>query len=200
MAETNEQLVERFQQGDRSALDQLVAQNLGAVRQEAGKIADRNNFDDAMQECYLTVMRCAELFDLSRGLKFSTYMIRAMHNRLAIWKYKDHVVYVPRGSVHQGNFRPLWNDAVDEGFFNYLVDPSPEFTAELEEREEHQRDRNRLRYRMVRRLNERQRYIVRQRWKGRHLQDLADELGLCKERVRQIECKAIRKLKEGAAA
>lgn len=46
-------------------------------------------------------------------------------------------------------------------------------------------------------LDERCRYIIRERfWHDRTLEDIGKDLGICRERVRQLESKALRSLKE----
>src|SRR5580693_6130697 len=73
---SNEQLVELFQAGDRSALSVLVEKNYGIVWMYARRYAARLtslSVEDLVAEGSLGIVRAAEKFDASRGLKFSTY-------------------------------------------------------------------------------------------------------------------------------
>ena len=102
---------------------------------------------------------------------------------------------------------PLGADDGEESFapIAYLAAPDADPTAHLE-----QRDRDRLQSEGIEQalatLDERSRKIVESRWLrdemeggGRTLQDLADEYGVSAERIRQIEAKALKKMKTALA-
>ncbi len=102
---------------------------------------------------------------------------------------------------------PLQGDDGEESFapIAYLSAPDAEPTARLE-----QRDRDRLQSDGIEQalatLDERSRKIVESRWLrddmdggSRTLQDLADEYGVSAERIRQIEAKALKKMKSALA-
>ena len=102
---------------------------------------------------------------------------------------------------------PAGGDDGEEGFapIAYLSAPDAEPTAQLE-----RRSRDRLQSEGIEQalatLDDRSRTIVESRWLrddmeggGRTLQDLADEYGVSAERIRQIEAKALKKMKSALA-
>ena len=77
MVPTNEQLCAALKQGDHSALDTLIEQNMAFLRRMAYNLA--NQFkqtqiaDDLVQEGAMALMEAAERFDPERGTLFLTY-------------------------------------------------------------------------------------------------------------------------------
>ena len=88
MAPTNEQLCAALKQGDRSALDTLIEQNMPFLRREAYNLADQfkrsETSDDLVQEGVIALMEAAERYDPERGALFLTYaktrVTKAMRN------------------------------------------------------------------------------------------------------------------------
>ena len=74
---TNEQLCAALRQGDRSALDALVEQNMVFIRHAASSLANQYHrpqlADDLAQEGALGLMKAAELYDPAHGTQFLTY-------------------------------------------------------------------------------------------------------------------------------
>lgn len=71
---TNESLVKLYQNGDESALDALVSQNMGLIRRVANKYAGSSySIEDSMQDGVFGIIEAAKRFDLSKGLKFTTF-------------------------------------------------------------------------------------------------------------------------------
>ena len=77
MAATNEQLCAALKQGDRSALDTLIKQNMPFLQREAYNLADQfkrpNTADDLVQEGAMALMEAADRYDPERGTLFLTY-------------------------------------------------------------------------------------------------------------------------------
>ena len=90
MAPTNEQLCAALRQGDRSALDVLIEQNMPFLRSKAKDLA--NQFrrtwtaGDLVQEGAIALMEAAERYDPARGALFLTYagkrVFKAMRGHL----------------------------------------------------------------------------------------------------------------------
>lgn len=90
MARTNEQLCAALKQGDRSALDTLVEQNMSFLRRKANKLANQfkrpHTVNDLVQEGAIALMEAAERYDPAHGALFQTYadkrVFKAMRNHL----------------------------------------------------------------------------------------------------------------------
>ena len=74
---TNERLCAALRQGDRSALDALIEQNMAFIRHVANSLANQHHrpllADDLVQEGALGLMKAAELYDPAHGTQFLTY-------------------------------------------------------------------------------------------------------------------------------
>lgn len=168
----------------------IVNANVRLVVSIVKKFADQtNDFDELFSEGVHSLMRAAEKFDFARGFRFSTYATCAIRRELA-----NHVDKAARrrkrfhsgaGDLLQTSCEPQSREGL-----------APRVHAELY---------NTL-ARMMRRLDERERTIVLSRYGfksevgKRTFQSLGDELGVCKERVRQLEARALRKLRTIAEA
>ena len=77
MTPTNEQLCAALKQGDRTALDALVEQNMSFLRRKAKSLANQFNrpqtADDLVQEGSIALMEAAERYDPKREALFLTY-------------------------------------------------------------------------------------------------------------------------------
>lgn len=90
MAQTNEQLCAALKQGDRSALDTLVEQNMSFLRRKANKLANQfkrpHTVNDLVQEGAIALMEAAERYDPAHGALFQNYadkrVFKAMRNHL----------------------------------------------------------------------------------------------------------------------
>lgn len=99
---TNEEIVEKFQEGNQNALAALVDKNQGLVRSRASYFyrSHGNDLDleDLVQSGMLGMIRAAEKFDLSLGYKFTTYAYKWIDKaiRKAINK-EGHTIRIPAG-------------------------------------------------------------------------------------------------------
>lgn len=99
---TNEEIVERFQDGNQSALGALVEKNQGLVRSRASYFYKSHGNDleleDLVQSGMLGMIRAAEKFDLTLGYKFTTYAYKWIDKaiRKAINK-EGHTIRIPAG-------------------------------------------------------------------------------------------------------
>ena len=90
MARTNEQLCAALKQGDRSALDTLVEQNMSFLQRKANKLANQfrrpHTVNDLVQEGAIALMEAAERYDPAHGALFQNYadkrVFKAMRNHL----------------------------------------------------------------------------------------------------------------------
>lgn len=171
--------------------DTLLAERVVAVKQElasrffplaisvARQVAGSSHeLDDLIGTACLTLMRAIDLFDHRRGFRFSTYATRAMRSELQRFLVKQ--------------FKR--EQSMEPAMFSNLVDarvPSGLSEVKFEALEA-----------TVDRLAPRAREIVRARYGLRDqpgaltLQNLADQYGVSRERVRQIESAALEQLAE----
>lgn len=139
---------------------------------------------ELVSEGNLALLRAVEKFDYFRGNRFSTYATHAI--RRAVYRC------VLKRKTNKDRFQD--NDQVD------LTVPSPQPDQGLNEEARLGKIFGRLST-LLAKLNPREEWIVRERFGlgknpgCRTFQELGNELGVCKERVRQIQMRAIEKLK-----
>ncbi|MEM8865589.1 MAG: sigma-70 family RNA polymerase sigma factor [Planctomycetota bacterium] len=168
----------------------LVQANTRLVLSIARKFADaRNAFDDLLSQGVVSLMHAVEKFDFDRGYRFSTYATCAVRRdlyRQVMGRKKD----LQRFST--GNAEHL--DACTDT--RAPLDPNAEadwktLSTAIGE--------------MLEQLDERERFIVRKRYglegsgKKESYSMLGRELGISKERVRQLANRAMEKLRDKAS-
>lgn len=178
-------LVERFLALADWHRDRMVEANMRLVFSIVKKFVNRNNaFDDLLSDGIVALMRAVDKFDYDRGFRFSTYatqVVRRNAYRTVVQKQKEKAKMV-------GGLQELGLDVSDE-----------ERQPAISERRWHEL-RSRLAV-MLGDLDRREKFIIRARFSlGSHgkvhtLQSLADRLGVSKERVRQLEKRALDKLR-----
>lgn len=169
--------------------DRLVEANLRLVISIVKKFVNTNNsFDELLSEGIVGLMRAVEKFDYERGFRFSTYatqVVRRNSYRTVVTNQQD------RQKVASG-LQDMDIDVSDEERVSAISEKRwHELRAHLGE--------------MLDELDRREKLIIRARFSlGSHrrvhtLQSLADRLGISKERVRQLERRALEKLQEMAS-
>jgi RNA polymerase sigma factor (sigma-70 family) len=165
--------------------NEIVTANTRLVIAIVKKFANvRKTFDELLSEGIETLLRATDKFDYSRGFRFSTYATTA---------------------VRRTFFRSLQNAqrdrdrifTVDQAELADQPDPADASPADDQCRQQKTQAIKRL----LRRLNHRERYILSRRYgleadgASQTLQSLARDLGVCKERVRQLEMRAKYKIR-----
>jgi RNA polymerase primary sigma factor len=181
-------LVEAFQGEALAVRNQIIRGNLRLVVSVVKKLSGLNrDFAELVSDGHIALMRAVEKFDVSRGYRFSTYASWVIINSLLRDSAKDR----RRGRFVTGR------ESMLEAAPDHRNDESP---CEMEQA----RCRKVIRG-MLRRLNDRERRIIVSRFglegtRQKTLNQLGEELGITKERVRQIETRARDKLREIAEA
>ncbi len=165
--------------------DRIVEANLRLVVSIVKKFVNSGcGFDELLSDGIVAIMRAVEKFDFDRGFRFSTYatqVIRRSSYQTVIDQQRD------RQTTMSG-LQDMDLETTDEGR-----------ESAISEKRWHEL-RGRLRV-MMDRLDRREKFIICARFSlGAHrkvytLQSLANRLGVSKERVRQLERRALEKLR-----
>lgn len=168
--------------------NRIIQSNLRLVVSIAKRHVNQNDeFFTLVSDGNISLMRAAEKFDYSRGNKFSTY---------ASWAImKNFARTIPEEFRHRDRFRT----SQDEAF----VSRADERTDQVELETAQSLREQQLR-RMLSKLDEREQKIIISRYgldhsrDSRTLKEVGEEIGVTKERVRQIEARALSKLRQAA--
>ena len=165
--------------------DWIVKSNMRLVISIVKKFVNpQNGFDDLLSDGIVALIRAVDKFDVGMGFRFSTYatqVVRRSTYRSVMEKQTDR--QRSAGSIHE--------NGID------ISDDQKE-SSMSEQRWHELRARLSL---MLGHLDRREKFIIRARFSlGGHrriqtLQRLADKLGVSKERIRQLEKRALEKLR-----
>jgi RNA polymerase sigma-32 factor len=199
-AESERALLSEWQSaGDRAALERLVLSHLRIVFTTVRPFGcSRINQEELVAEGVFGLIKSAEMFDLSREVRFSTYARFWVKNRvLSAYRRILSVVEVPENERLSGG-----SQVQGEEIFDHLAceAPTPEeqlITAAAQDR---------LRAEVAAALAElspQERRVVEARAlaaRPESVGDLAAELGLSNSKLRQIERRALVRLKQALLA
>ena len=168
--------------------NKVVQSNLRLVVSIAKRhVASTDDFFSLVSDGNMSLIRAVEKFDYSRGNKFSTY---------ASWAImKNFARTIPNEFKHRDRFRTT----TEELFLSRQDDRRDPYTEETM-----QRSRQRELSKILNRLDEREQKIITARFglgRGNEpltLKQVGEELGVTKERIRQLEARALAKLRDAA--
>jgi RNA polymerase primary sigma factor/RNA polymerase sigma factor len=170
--------------------NQIIRANLRLVVSVAKKYTPGpDKFFEAVSEGNISLMKAVEKFDYTRGFKFSTYATWALQKNYAR-AYETHMRYADH--FRSGHEESLgW--AADQRINGF-------------EQERQQAQREDQVQKILGCLTEREREIIAKRYglsgpfEGQTLKEVGADLGVSKERIRQLEGRALAKLREAAMA
>ena len=177
--------IERLQAEALAVKNQIIRANLRLVVSIAKKrVGPTNNFFELVSDGNMSLIRAVEKFDASRGFKFSTYASWAIMKNFS------------RSIPEEKQRRDRYVTGHDTMF-----ESAPDTRSDVYEQESGQRRSHEVVQGMLGRLNDRERRVLISRYgiggvDEQTLEQLGRELGVTKERVRQIEARAQEKLRK----
>ena len=180
--------IERLYDEAVSTKNEIIRANLRLVVSIAKRhVTPTQNFFELVSDGNMSLMRAVEKFDYGRGNKFSTY---------ASWAImKNFARTIPDEHRHHDRFRTSQSE---------LFTSTEDDRADPFEEEAVQTQREAQVEKILERLDEREQRIIIRRFGLRRgqepltLKQVGAELGVTKERIRQIEARALSKLRKAA--
>jgi len=180
--------IERLQEEALAVKNQIIRANLRLVVSIAKRhVGPSNNFFELVSDGNMSLIRAVEKFDFSRGNKFSTYASWAIMKNFARTIPEENYRRDRFVTGHEEMFEAAADTRADEH----------EYESALRRMQEAVKG-------MLGHLDERERKIIISRFglggaSEQTLEQLGRELGITKERVRQIESRAQDKLRKIAS-
>lgn len=178
--------IELLVQGAEKIRNRIIRANMRLVMSIVKHyISDSMAFDDLLSEGAAALLRATEKFDCSRGFRFSTYVTKVVRREVfrLVMSHKRQ------------------SDRYSTGTWDFIGEQSEERSDEVD----NEVDLSALRGDLAEffgNLDPREQAILRARFgmdhddKAPSLNDLGRRMGVSKERVRQLEMRAIRKLQK----
>jgi len=177
--------IEQLQEEALALKNQIIRANLRLVVSIAKKrVGPTNNFFELVSDGNMSLIRAVEKFDAGRGFKFSTY---------ASWAImKNFTRSIPEEKHRRDRFVTGHEE---------MFEIAPDIRSDVYEQESGHRRSQEIVQGMLGRLNDRERRVLISRYgiggaDAQTLEQLGRELGVTKERVRQIESRAQEKLRK----
>ncbi len=181
--------IERLLAAATAIKNDIVQANLRLVVSIAKRhVRPHQDLFELVSDGNVSLMRAVDKFDYTRGFKFSTYASWAVIRNFART--------IPEQHLHHERYQTGWDEVLERAAL-----PA---AAEGVESDQLAAMRGTLE-RMLESLDLRERTILRQRYglEGRHgaqtLEQIGQRLGVSKERIRQLESRAIAKLRASFA-
>jgi RNA polymerase sigma factor (sigma-70 family) len=187
----SERLMKKIEQMHRVAVEtrnQILLANLRLVVSVAKKIrSPASEFFALVSDGNMTLRKAIEKFDYTRGNKFSTYASWALRRNFS-------TAYA-REKKREGRFQNS-----HKGVLESSLDYRTNATQQMSEQRQHEKNVHNL----LDCLNDREKKIISSRFGLAHssepqtLAKIGEKMDLTKERIRQIEARAMRKLRAAA--
>lgn len=166
-------------------------------------------YEDLLQEGFIALMNANRLFDPDRNIKFSTYACSAIYQQLRQY-VSTHISILTTPTdffYHKRNKGRHGKVAVRGGRFSELFRETNNISWKLdrmikelgiEDRRslDDQEEWDLVQKIIGRKLNDREKYILEKRSEGQTLEKIGYKYGITKERIRQVEYRALQKIRE----
>jgi len=180
--------IERLHDEAVAVKNEIISANLRLVVSIAKRhVGPMENFFELVSDGNISLIRAVEKFDFARGNKFSTY---------ASWAImKNFARTIPDEHRHRDRFRTSQAE---------LFTTAADVRTDQYEQEVAQYQREAAVQKILERLDERERTIIIKRFgldrsqEPLTLKEVGAEIGVTKERVRQIEARTLSKLRKAA--
>ncbi len=192
--EEERDLIARAQAGCKESMDRVVRSVLRLVVRLATKYRKlvNNDFDLALSCALQALMNAIRLFDPSRGCRLGTAAGSAIHFELIKEQFKLAPVHLPASCNGAEKTRKHAEQALKATNNVYSRYNEPVF-VQSESESQLDADRKAVSAAMIW-LDAREQEVLLHRMNGLKLEEVGKLFGICKERVRQIEERAIEKL------
>ncbi|HEX5271300.1 MAG TPA: sigma-70 family RNA polymerase sigma factor, partial [Gemmataceae bacterium] len=181
--------IEEFQEQAQDVKDLLISANMRLVVSIAKRHSGQtDNFFELLSDGNMSLIRAVEKFDFGRGFKFSTYASWAIMKNFA------------RSIPEEKHRRERYVTGHED-----LFDAAPDNRSDEQEAVASAEQAAHRVNRLLDYLDERERQIIRMRAglddgaKAMTLEEIGQKLGITKERVRQLNVRIMKKLREIAA-
>lgn len=180
--------IERLYDQAVATKNEIISANLRLVVSIAKRhVGQSENFFELVSDGNMSLIRAVEKFDFARGNKFSTY---------ASWAImKNYARTIPDELRHRDRFRTSNSE---------MFGAAEDIRSDQYEQESSQLQRESQVGRILDRLDEREQQIIISRFgltrgeEPQTLKEVGAAMGVTKERVRQIEARALNKLRKAA--
>lgn len=191
-------------------INQLVSDNINYVKSVANKYRGNGiDFDDLVSEGTLAMLMAAQKYDESRGSQFVAYaspfvhkaMQQAVDKQSALYRVpKDQKKYAPRNASKAVSIDAPLSEGNKYTLLDILVNPDAKLADDNVAYVQMLKDLKRC----VEVLGEREKEVVSKFYgigvAHETLAEIADDMQLKRERVRQIRDKAIREMTKNATS
>lgn len=181
--------IERLLERAQNVKNQITQANLRLVVSIAKRhMAPTLDFFEIISDGNVSLMRAVERFDYGRGFKFSTYSSWAI--------IRNYARLIPERRYHHDRYQTGRDELLENVIEPYFDEQDDEYILAIRGALE----------RMLETLDQREGNILRQRFgldeygQSQTLEQIGRRFGVSKERIRQLESRAIGKLRTGFGA
>ncbi len=198
--ETERDLIARAQAGCKDSMERVVRSVLRLVVRVATKYRRfvNNDHELAMSCALVTLMNCIRTFDASKNCRLATVAGNAIYFELMKERFNFAAVHIPHVAARHPATVEKAKRAMQAAGDVYQRDNEPHYTPALDPVDVDELRRE-LSAAMIW-LDSREQEILTRRMDGETLREIGGSMELSKERVRQLEERAIKKLRQHVKA